>query len=193
MTAAEREAMILSNRGLVGFAARRYNLPGADADDLFQIGAIGLIKAVDSYDAGRGVKLASYALRCIDNEILMALRVSQRRRREVSLDSPLLEDANSGKALTLADKLITESDTVFEAVRRQMRNEALHKALEVLSERERAIIVGHYDLDGQGAVNQAELARRIGISQGYVSRLERHALHILKAYLTETGTVEQTA
>ncbi|MDR2421252.1 MAG: RNA polymerase sporulation sigma factor SigE [Oscillospiraceae bacterium] len=174
-----KRILIEHNLRLVVYIARRFENTGVNIEDLISIGAIGLIKAVDTYDAGKNIKLATYASRCIENEILMYLRKISSRRTEVSLDEPLGADWD-GNELLLSDILGTDADMVIRPLEDDADRKLLWGAIGKLSEREREIIVMRFGLDGRQERTQKEVADIMGISQSYISRLEKRIIDRLK-------------
>ena len=177
--AAVRSSLIEHNLRLVVYIARKFDNTGADTDDLVSVGTIGLIKAVNSFDPEKNIKLATYASRCIENEILMYLRRLVRVRNEVSFDEPLNTDWE-GNELLLSDILGTDSDTVYKDVESGVEKELLRGALERLPERERRIMTMRFGLDGKDEMTQKDVADVLGISQSYISRLEKKIIARLK-------------
>ena len=148
-------------------------------EDIVSVGTIGLIKAINSFKAEKNIKLATYASRCIENEILMYLRKLSRRRQEVSLDEPLNVDGE-GNELLLADVLGTDADDVYNKLEKQVERRLLEEGLGRLSQRERKIIQMRFGLDGGDERTQKEVADALGISQSYISRLEKKIICRLK-------------
>ena len=176
---AVKSSLIEHNLRLVVYIARKFDNTGADTDDLVSVGTIGLIKAVNSFDPEKNIKLATYASRCIENEILMYLRRLVRVRNEVSFDEPLNTDWE-GNELLLSDILGTDSDTVYKDVESGVEKELLRGALERLPERERRIMTMRFGLDGKDEMTQKDVADVLGISQSYISRLEKKIIARLK-------------
>ena len=174
-----RQILIERNLRLVVYIARRFENTGINIEDLISIGTIGLIKSINTYRTDKNIKLATYASRCIENEILMYLRKNSAQRTEVSLDEPLNTDWD-GNELLLSDVLGTEADTVMRPIEEDVDRQLLEAALEKLSEREREIIVLRFGLSGQPEQTQKEVADRMGISQSYISRLEKRIITRLK-------------
>ena len=174
-----RQELIEHNLRLVVYIARRFENTGVGIEDLISIGTIGLIKAVGTYRGDKNIKLATYASRCIENEILMFLRKNAARRGEVSIDEPLNTDWD-GNELLLSDVLGTEEDTVMRPIEEDVDRSLLASALRVLSPREREIITLRFGLGGRRAPTQKEVADRLGISQRYISRLEKRIIQRLK-------------
>ena len=161
------------------YIARRFENTGVGIEDLISIGTIGLIKAVETYQPAKNIKLATYASRCIENEILMHLRKNANRRSEVSLDEPLNTDWD-GNELLLSDVLGTESDVIEKPIEDDVDRNLLFEAIARLSEREQAIITMRFGLDGRPERTQKEVAELLGISQSYISRLEKRIINRLK-------------
>ena len=174
-----RQELIEHNLRLVVYIARRFENTGVGIEDLISIGTIGLITAVGTYRGDKNIKLATYASRCIENEILMFLRKNASRRGEVSIDEPLNTDWD-GNELLLSDVLGTEEDTVMRPIEEDVDRSLLASALRVLSPREREIITLRFGLGGRREQTQKEVADRLGISQSYISRLEKRIIQRLK-------------
>ena len=174
-----RSILIERNLRLVVYVAKRFDSSGVGLEDLISIGAIGLIKAINTFDAEKNIKLATYASRCIENEILMFLRKSATRKGEISLDEPLNTDWD-GNELLLSDILGTDSDMVMRPIEDDVDRELLLAALEKLSDRERNIIAMRFGLAGTKERTQKEVADIMGISQSYISRLEKRIILRLK-------------
>lgn len=174
-----RGDLIEHNLRLVVYIARKFDNTGVELDDLISVGTIGLIKAVNTFNADKNIKLATYASRCIENEILMHLRKVVRLKAEVSLDEPLNVDFE-GNELLLSDVLGTDEDCVFTTIESSVDEELLKKALEKLPEREKRIVALRFGLYGLQEKTQKEVADMLGISQSYISRLEKKIVHKLK-------------
>ncbi len=166
-----RSILIERNLRLVVFIARKFENTDVGLEDLISIGTIGLIKAVNTFDPGKKIKLATYASRCIENEVLMHLRHTSKLRREVSLDEPLRTDWD-GNELLLSDVLGTESDLVSRGLEEDTEKQLLFSALSQLSPREQRIMRLRFGLGGGREMTQKEVADILGISQSYISRLE---------------------
>ena len=177
-----KSQLIERNLRLVVYIARRFENTGINIEDLISIGTIGLIKAVSTYKPAKNIKLATYASRCIENEILMYLRKTANLKSEVSFDEPLNTDWD-GNELLLSDILGTENDLVMKPIEDDVDRQLLTNALEKLSERERLIITLRFGLDGRQERTQKEVADQLGISQSYISRLEKRIIHTLKVQL----------
>ncbi|MGN1235618.1 MAG: RNA polymerase sporulation sigma factor SigE [Christensenellaceae bacterium] len=174
-----KESLIEHNLRLVVYIARKFDRSGVDLDDLISIGTIGLIKAINSFRSDKNIKLATYASRCIENEILMYLRRFVRIKAEISFDEPLNTDFE-GNELLLSDVLGTESDLVSAPIESTVEKELLRVALEKLTERERTIMSLRFGLGGDKEYTQKEVADLLGISQSYISRLEKKIISRLK-------------
>ena len=180
---AARRMLIEHNLRLVAHIARKYTVPGYDMDDLISIGAIGLIKAVGTFKPESGATLSTYASRCIENEILMCLRASQKRKNDVSLDEPVGADAE-GNEITLMEMLGTDPDAVTEEVDRRITLSRIRCIVrEKLPERERTVLELRYGLLDGRARPHYEIAQKLGISRSYVSRLEKKAIQTLEREL----------
>lgn len=174
-----RQILIERNLRLVVYIARKFENTGVGLEDLISIGTIGLIKAVNTYRADRNTKLATYASRCVENEILMYLRKIGNQRNEVSIDEPLNTDWD-GNELLLSDVLGTEPDCVMRPVEDDVERQVLCRCIGNLNEREKLIVSMRYGLMGQEEKTQKEVADYLGISQSYISRLEKRIIHKLK-------------
>lgn len=177
-----RKELIEHNLRLVVYIARRFENTGVGIEDLISIGTIGLIKAVGTYRTDKNIKLATYASRCIENEILMYLRKNSAQRTEVSFDEPLNTDWD-GKELLLSDVLGTDGDVVMRPIEADVDRQLLQTAVSRLSPRERDIITMRFGLGGVKELTQKEVADRLGISQSYISRLEKRIIARLKREL----------
>ena len=176
--------LIEHNLRLVVYISRKFENTGVDADDLISIGTIGLIKAINSFRTDKNIKLATYASRCIENEILMYLRRTVKLKSEVSFDEPLNTDFE-GNELLLSDILGTDSETVYGGVEANVEKELLKEALKKLPERERRIMYMRFGLGGQEEMTQKDVADRLGISQSYISRLEKKIIERLKKEISK--------
>ena len=174
-----KSRLIEHNLRLVVYIARRFENTGVNIEDLISIGTIGLIKAVGTYKADKNIKLATYASRCIENEILMHLRKINGQKSEVSFDEPLNTDWD-GNELLLSDILGTDSDLVMQPIESEVDRKLLWDAVDKLSQRERTIITLRFGLDGKPEQTQKEVADLLGISQSYISRLEKRIIARLK-------------
>ena len=174
-----RDKLVEHNLRLVVYIARRFINTGVDMDDLISVGTIGLIKAVGSFSGDKNVKLATFASRCIENEILMYLRKTVKLKAEVSFDEPLNTDSN-GNELLLSDVMGTDGDVVFKKIEDDVDGDLLKTALSKLNGREREIMEMRYGLTGEDELTQKEVADKLGISQSYISRLEKKIISRLK-------------
>ena len=179
-----RQTLIERNLRLVVYIARRFENTGINIEDLISIGTIGLIKAINTFRAEKNIKLATYASRCIENEILMFLRKNSAQRTEVSFDEPLNTDWD-GKELLLSDVLGTDNDIVMRPIEEDVDRKLLHAAVSKLSAREQDIIRMRFGLRGQKELTQKEVADRLGISQSYISRLEKRIITRLRREITK--------
>ena len=178
--------LIERNLRLVVYIARRFENTGVGIEDLISIGTIGLIKAVKTFDPHKKIKLATYASRCIENEILMFLRRTSRQKLEVSLDEPLNTDWD-GNELLLSDILGTEGDMVYRSIEETVERQMLARALSKLSAREKEIMRLRFGLGGCAEKTQKQVADIMGISQSYISRLEKRILNRLQKDMTQMG------
>ena len=174
-----RATLIEHNLRLVAFIARKFENTNVGIEDLISIGTIGLIKAVNTFDPTKKIKLATYASRCIENEILMYLRRNSKSRQDISLDEPLSTDWD-GNELLLSDVLGSDDDDVYRAIEEDVDRELLRDALKKLTGREQRIMCLRFGLSGGECRTQKEVADVLGISQSYISRLENKILHRLR-------------
>ncbi len=172
---AAKNKLIEHNLRLVVYIARRFDNTGINLEDLISIGTIGLIKAVDTYNPEKSIKLATYSSKCIENEILMYLRKTAGQKAELSIDEPLNTDWD-GNELLLSDVLGTDSDLVMRPIEADVDRQLLRQALERLDDRERYIITSRFGLSGRPERTQKEVADELGISQSYISRLEKRII-----------------
>ena len=171
-----KNILIERNLRLVAHIVKKYHNTGKDQDDLISIGTIGLIKAIATFDRNKGTRLATYAARCIDNEILMTIRSNKKTRSEVSLQDPIGID-KEGNEISLIDILGSEADDVIDEVDLKIQVKKLYKKMRnCLKDREKIIILLRYGLTSEGCKTQREIAKRLGISRSYVSRLEKRAV-----------------
>ena len=177
-----RDKLVEHNLRLVVFIAKKFDGSGIELEDLVSIGAIGLIKAVKTYSLDKNIKLATYASRCIENEILMQLRKTSRRRGEVSLDEPLSADGE-GNELLLSDILATDEESVSKNIEMDEEKKFLMRALGKLDKREQQIMLLRFGLQGNEEKTQKEVADMMGISQSYISRIEKKILVKMKKKL----------
>ena len=182
---AARKALIEHNLRLVAHIAKKYVGPAAGQVDLISLGTIGLIKAVGTYSGKKSTRLATYAAKCIENEILMSIRASRRVRQEISLSLPIGVDKD-GNEISFNDILGTDTDEIIDSIDLKIQVSNLRNALkEALTEREQTVVIARYGLDGSEPKPQREIARALGISRSYVSRIEKKALDKLKEYLKD--------
>ena len=177
--ASARSTLIERNLRLVVYIARKFENTGINIEDLISVGTIGLIKAVNSFDLSKNIKLATYASRCIENEILMVLRRTSRLKLEVSFDEPLNTDVD-GNELLLSDVMGTEPDLVSRDLDSSVERSCLRTAIRGLSSRERNIVELRYGIGGGSERTQKEVADMLGISQSYISRLEKRIIGKLR-------------
>lgn len=171
--------LIEHNLRLVVFLAKKYENTGVDLEDLVSIGTIGLIKGVNTYKLDKNIKLATYASRCIDNEILMFLRKNKRRKTEISFEDSLSYDSE-GNELHLEDILGTESDVVTRPLEEEIEKKILYQELKKLNDRDKKIMIMRYGLYNNKEMTQKEVAETLGISQSYISRIEKKVIGKLK-------------
>ena len=179
-----RDTLVEHNLRLVVYNAKKFENTGINIEDLISIGTIGLIKAINTFRADKSIKLATYASKCIENEILMFIRKTAGLRQEVSIDEPLNVDKD-GNELLLSDILGSEEDSVFSSIELEEDRRTVRQALERLDRRERIIIELRFGLDGGKEHTQKEVADMLGISQSYISRLEKKILDRLKEEMKE--------
>ena len=170
-----RAELIEHNLRLVAHVVRKYTVPGYSSDDLVSVGTLGLIKAVNTYRVGSATPLSSYAARCIENEVLMLLRASKKRRGEVSLNEPIGMDGE-GNDISFQDILGTPPDQVEDEAIRHVHMQQVRQALKTLPERERMVLEMRYGLRGEKPLMQHEAAEKLGISRSYISRIESRAI-----------------
>lgn len=179
-----KKVLIEHNLRLVVYIARKFDNTGSEPDDLVSIGTIGLIKAINSYKSDKNIKLATYASRCIENEILMYLRRTVKLKGEISLDEPLNTDFD-GNELAISDVIGTDSDCVDGNMESSVERELLSEALTRLTDRERKIMCMRFGLNGEDEKTQKDVADELGISQSYISRLEKKIIARLKKELVK--------
>lgn len=168
------------------YIAKKFDSAGINVEDLISIGTIGLIKAVNTFNSGKNIKLATYASRCIENEILMYLRRNNKTKSEVSFDEPLNTDWD-GNELLLSDILGTESDIVYSHIEEEVNKDLLTYAMGKLSAREKRLMEMRFGLAGEREMTQKEVADRMGISQSYISRLEKKIIGRLRREIKRLG------
>lgn len=182
-----KQQLVEHNLRLVVYIARRFENTGINLEDLISIGTIGLIKAIGTYRLDKKIKLATYASRCIENEILMYIRKTSNQKAEVSLDEPINMDCD-GNELLLSDILGTEEDMILRPLEDDVDLCVLRQALRELPEREREIVLMRFGLEGRKELTQKEVAQKMGISQSYISRLEKRIMQRLKKeFLRQTS------
>ena len=187
-----KQTLIERNLRLVVYIARKFENTGVCVEDLISIGTIGLIKAVNTFDAEKRIKLATYASRCIENEILMYLRRSCKLKLEVSLDEPLNVDWD-GNELLLSDILGTDADAIYRGIEDEVDKELLSLAMKKLTPREKKIMELRFGLYGNREYTQKQVADMMGISQSYISRLEKHIIKLLKSEMLQKMKGEKSA
>jgi RNA polymerase sporulation-specific sigma factor len=171
-----KNVLVERNLRLVAHIVKKYSFPGKEVDDLISIGTVGLIKAIDSFDSSKGTRLATYAARCIENEILMLIRNNKKTKGEVYLQDPIGTD-KEGNEISLMDILSSDKDSVVEIVENKIQVRKLYTKINtVLQDREKIIIEMRYGLIDGNAKTQREIAKILGISRSYVSRIEKRAL-----------------
>lgn len=182
-----RQILIEYNLRLVAHMVKKYARPDRDNDDLISTGTIGLIKAIDTFDNSKGSRLATYAGRCIDNELLMLLRQERKKNREVSIYEPLGTD-REGNEINLLDILCSQNDNILDGIIIDSSLSSLPLYIsKYLNDRERQIIILRYGLSGMPPCTQKQVAAQMNISRSYVSRIEKSALEKLKSAIDETG------
>ncbi|OEH91533.1 RNA polymerase sporulation sigma factor SigK [Bacillus solimangrovi] len=170
-----RNKLIEHNLRLVAHIVKKFENTNEDSEDLISIGTIGLIKAIESYSLGKGTKLATYAARCIENEILMHLRSLKKTRKDVSLQDPIGQD-KEGNEISLIDILKSENEDVIEVIQQNLELEKIGQFIHILDKREKEVIIGRFGLQKGDEKTQREIAKELGISRSYVSRIEKRAL-----------------
>ena len=182
-----KQTLVEHNLRLVVYIARRFESTGINIEDLISIGTIGLMKAIGTYRLEKKIKLATYASRCIENEILMYIRKTANQKAEISLDEPINMDGE-GNELLLSDILGTDEDSISRPLEEDVDRIVLRQALETLPPREQEIVFLRYGLEGRKELTQKEVAQAMGISQSYISRLEKRILQRLrKEFLRQTS------
>ena len=174
-----RKRLVEKNLRLVVYIAKKFENSGVNIEDLISIGTIGLMKAINSFNLGKNIKLATYASRCIENEILMYLRKVQRIKTEISIDEPINIDGE-GNDLSLVDILGSDNDTVYKEVEESDNRKILKRAIMNLNDREKMIMELRYGFEGKDELTQKEVADKLGISQSYISRIEKKVINRLK-------------
>ena len=182
-----KQTLVEHNLRLVVYIARRFENTGINLEDLISIGTIGLMKAIGTYRLDKKIKLATYASRCIENEILMYIRKTANQKAEISLDEPINMDCD-GNELLLSDILGTEEDMILRPLEEDVDRKVLRQALDTLPPREQEIVFLRFGLEGRKELTQKEVAQEMGISQSYISRLEKRILQRLrKEFLRQTS------
>lgn len=180
-----RDKLIEHNLRLVAHIVKKYDHTREMNEDLISIGTIGLIKGVESYKGSKGAKLATYAARCIENEILMYLRTLKKSNKDISLYSPIGQD-QEGNEITLADIIEADTENIFELIQQAMELEKVKAYFALLNDREKEVLIYRYGLSGQEQQTQKEIGEALKISRSYVSRIEKRALmKIFRAYIKE--------
>ena len=174
-----KNILIEKNLRLVVYISKKFENSGVNIEDLISIGTIGLIKGINSYNSEKNIKLATYASRCIENEILMYLRKYNKLKSEISIDEPINTDSE-GNDLSLADIIGTDNDAIFKFVEDEENKKILIRSIDRLDEREKIIMKLRYGFDGKDELTQKEVADKLGISQSYISRLEKRVIEDLK-------------
>jgi RNA polymerase sporulation-specific sigma factor len=175
-----RDTLIVRNLRLVAHIVKKYNTQDRETDDLISIGTIGLIKSIDTFDADKGIRLATYASRCIDNELLMMLRSGKKQSKEVYLYEPIGSD-KEGNEINLLDVIESTDEDIIDVFELRENVKKLYDFISSsLSEREKEIILLRYGLHGTKEITQREIADKLGISRSYVSRIEKKALKKLR-------------
>ena len=174
-----KNILIERNLRLVVYIAKKFENSGVNIEDLISIGTIGLMKAINSYNLEKNIKLATYASRCIENEILMYLRKNNKIKTEISIDEPINTDSE-GNDMSLADILGTDNDSIFKSVEDNDNKKILLKAIRKLNSRDKTIMQLRYGFDGMEELTQKEVADKLGISQSYISRIEKKVINSLK-------------
>lgn len=174
-----KNRLVEKNLRLVVYIAKKFENSGINIEDLISIGTIGLMKAINSYNLDKNIKLATYASRCIENEILMYLRKNNKLKGEISIDEPINVDSE-GNDLLLADILGTDNDSIFKSIEESDNKKVLISAIKSLNNREKLIMQLRYGFDGTEELTQKEVADKLGISQSYISRIEKKVINGLK-------------
>ena len=182
-----KQLLIERNLRLVVFIARRFENTGINLEDLISIGTIGLIKGIETYRRDKNIKLATYASRCIENEILMYIRKTNHQKNEISLDEPINMDYD-GNELLLSDILGTDEDVILRPMEDAVDLQLLRHAVRALPDREREIVLMRFGLEGYRELTQKEVARKLGISQSYISRLEKRIMARLRGEILRQTT-----
>ena len=180
-----RKKLVEKNLRLVVYIAKKFESSMFNIEDLISIGTIGLMKAINSFNIDKNIKLATYASRCIENEILMYLRKTQKLKTEISIDEPINTDAE-GNDLALSDILGSDNDNIFKQVEDNDNKKVIDMAIKSLDSREKVIMELRYGFDGKNELTQKEVADKLGISQSYISRIEKKVIERLKKQFNES-------
>ena len=180
-----RKKLVEKNLRLVVYIAKKFENSMSNIEDLISIGTIGLMKGINSFNVEKNIKLATYASRCIENEILMYLRKTQRIKTEISIDEPINTDSE-GNDLALGDILGSDSDSLFKQVEDSDNKKVINMAIKNLDSREKVIMEMRYGFDGKNELTQKEVADKLGISQSYISRIEKKVIERLKKQFSDT-------
>jgi len=172
---AARDKLIEHNLRLVAHIVKKFENTKEDSEDLISIGTIGLIKAIESYAPGKGTKLATYAARCIENEILMHLRSLKKTRKDISLNDPIGQD-KEGNEISLIDVLKSKNKDIVDEISLKMEKKKIYEYLHILDDREKEVVIARFGLDNHKELTQREIAKKLNISRSYVSRIEKRAL-----------------
>jgi RNA polymerase sporulation-specific sigma factor len=179
-----KNVLIVRNLRLVAHIVKKYVGNNTNTDDLISIGTIGLIKAINTYSSKRSTRLATYAAKCIENEILMNIRSEKKRKQEISLNEPIGTDKD-GNEINFNDILGSDPDAILDDIHYKMQVNALYSAIfKILTKREQAVIIKRYGITGEDPKTQRELAKELGISRSYVSRIEKKAVEKLRDYIS---------
>lgn len=182
-----RNKLIEHNLRLVAHIVKKFTHQNSSSEDLISIGTIGLIKGVESFKMGKGTKLATYAARCIENEILMHLRTLKKQSKDISIHSPIGQD-QEGNEISLFDVIEADNEDIIEYLQLNMQLLKLKKHFTILDKREKTVLVYRYGLNNHAELTQKEIAHMLGISRSYVSRIEKRALlKVFRAYYNEEG------
>jgi len=180
-----RNKLIEHNLRLVAHIVKKFDNTGEFSEDLISIGTIGLIKGVESFKVGKGTKLATYAARCIENEILMYLRTLKKTRKDISLHSPIGQD-QEGNEISLLDVIEAETEDIIEYIQLNMEMHKMKDHFNILDERERTVLIYRYGLNNHQELTQKEIAKQLKISRSYVSRIEKRALmKVFRSYFNQ--------
>ena len=179
-----KNKLIEHNLRLVVYIAKKFENTNCELDDLISVGSIGLIKAINTFNSNKNIKLATYASRCIENEILMHLRKTSKQKNELSLDKTLSLDSE-GNELVLSDIIGIDADEAYKSVENQFENQMVYQVLDTLDQKEQQIMKMRFGLLGEEEKTQKEVATMLNISQSYISRIEKKILHKMKKYLSQ--------